>query len=77
MAAQAVRIAAFAIDGKGDADAPEQRLGLGLFHLAQLGRHGRHPVLQPRIGRAHRMALIHLVKIAGHNGPRSPVLDLS
>ena len=42
---QSVGVAAFAVNGKGDADAAEQIFGLGLLHLAQLGRHGGHPVL--------------------------------
>lgn len=45
---QPVRIAALAIDREGDADAAEQRLGLGLLHLPQRRRHRPRPVLSSR-----------------------------
>src|SRR5690606_12947685 len=41
-----VGIAALAIDGKGDADAAEERLCLRLLHLPQFRRHGAGPVLK-------------------------------
>ena len=40
-------------------------LGLGLFHLPELGRHGPGPVLKPRVGRANLTVDVHLVKICG------------
>jgi hypothetical protein len=60
---QPVGVAALAVDGEGDADAAEQRLGLGLLETAQLARHLVRPAVEPPVGRTHRGALIHLVEI--------------
>ena len=65
---QPVRVAPLAIDGKGDADAAEQRLGLGLLHLAEIVGHRLDPFAKPGIGLAHRVAVEHLVVVI-HGSP--------
>ena len=65
---QAVGVAALAIDGEGDADAAEQILGLGLFHLAEVLGHGFDPFTESRIGIAHPIPFKHFV-IECHHPP--------
>ncbi len=57
-----VGIAALAIDREGDADAAEERLGLGLLHLAKLRGHLSRPVAELRVMGPDPVIVEHLVE---------------